>query len=366
MTDSPSKTLQRYDVGALAKAKPVGGGAYRFRATVARTGLQTYHDAAGRPIREYRDQSEVFAAESLESLGSVAVTVNHPPEGVDSETWRSDAVGHVSDREPRRVTIDGEDWIEADLIVSDAATLKRIEAGDLVEISMGYTADVVFDADPQGRYDAVQRNIRFNHAALLPPNHARAGRQARLRLDGHQVAQPETDNMTEKNAAPAAPHKVVVLDGAELEFGSQAHLDAVQAPLKAKADALQAKVDALTEQLNKLKADADPSAFEAKLADELAFRARAQKLLADGYDFAGKTRRQVMADAVGADKCEGKSDAYVEARFDLALEAPEAPSAPAAPSKAVVADAAPVEDSYDPFAQYKEAYKKASVALPAE
>ena len=366
MTDPATKTLQRYDVGVLAKAKPVGGGAYRFRATVARTGLQTYHDAQGRPIREYRDPAEVFAAESLESLGSVAVTVNHPPEGVDSETWRSDAVGHVSDRAPNRVTIDGEDWIEADLIVSDAATLKRIEAGDLVEISMGYTADVVFDADPQGRYDAVQRNIRFNHAALLPPNHARAGRQARLRLDGHQVAlNKETKHMSDAPAAPAAPRKVVVVDGVELEFGSAKHLDAVQAPLKAANDALQAKVDALTEQLNKLKADADPKAFEAKLADELAFRARASKLLADGYDFSGKTRRQVMADAIGADKCEGKSDAYVEARFDLALATPEAPSAPCAPSVAV-ADAAPVQDSYDPFAPYREAYNKASVALPAE
>jgi hypothetical protein len=154
-------------------------------ASVARTGVQVYTDAAGREVREYRPPEEVFSPESIASLAGIPVTVGHPGT-VDSTNWQKHARGHVSDAPPGRRPDGAHEWLEPSVYVADGPTLGRVESGDLVEVSMGYTADVIAESGtaPNGeRYDAVQRNIRFNHLALLQDGRARAGRGARLRLD---------------------------------------------------------------------------------------------------------------------------------------------------------------------------------------
>jgi hypothetical protein len=161
-------------------------------ASVARTGVQVYTDANGREVREYRPPEEVFAADSQASLAGIPVTIGHPG-AVDSTNWRKHAVGHVSDAPPNRRPEGATEWLEASVYVADGQALERVERGDLVEVSMGYTADVIAESgvSPAGeRYDAVQRNIRFNHLALLQDGRARAGRGARLRLDGNQETIP--------------------------------------------------------------------------------------------------------------------------------------------------------------------------------
>jgi uncharacterized protein len=155
--------------------------------------VQVYTDQLGRTVREYRPPETVFAEDSLATLGSIPVTEGHPPNGVTPSNHRQVSVGHVSDAPPARKNDGPTEWLETALVISDADTLRKVESGDLVEVSMGYMADVVHEpgVTPSGeRYDAVQRNIRFNHLALLKDGHARAGSGARLRLDaaGNQVS----------------------------------------------------------------------------------------------------------------------------------------------------------------------------------
>jgi hypothetical protein len=105
---------------------------------------------------------------------------------ITAANWKEHALGHVSDGSVRQ---DGQ-LIAAELVIQDDAGVTRIDTSELSEVSMGYTCD--FDAtpgtSPEGeRYDGVQRDIRYNHVALLPPGSGRAGRDVALRLDALDV-----------------------------------------------------------------------------------------------------------------------------------------------------------------------------------
>lgn len=332
-------------------------------ASIARTGVQVYQDDAGRTVREYRPADEVFAPASLATLGSIPVTIGHPGR-VDSTNWRKHAVGHVTDAEPKRRADGGTDWLDTALVVSDADTLDRIEAGRLVEVSMGYTADVVAEAGvaPDGqRYDAVQRNIRFNHLALLEDGRARAGRGARLRLDSNGDLQVKLDS---NDGA-----KRVKIDGIDCEYGSDTHVQMLErrAELATKrADDADAALKAAQTEVGTLKAklDAVPAQPDtAKLiADELAFRDAMRKLLPADYKFDGKTREDVRFDAVGAEVAtkvralpEGQREGYLQAMLDQRAAAADRPTHAPAVKADAAAPAAPTK--FDPYAKYNAAFK---------
>lgn len=424
--------VQRYDSGRLSKVTRTGAGGARVPASIARTGIQIYQDAQGRQVREYRAPDVVFAPESLATLGGIPVTIGHPGD-VDASNWRRHAVGHVSDAPPAR-RADGEvEWLDAAMVVQDAAAIARIERGELAEVSMGYRVKVVPRAGvtPDGQhYDAVQEGpVTFNHLALLPPGKARAGSGARLRLDasGHEMGEmmpmfkvgdrvevvgephmpgadgPGTVEIVNGNAygirfdkMPGEIHKwytsdelralatktdgqgtmKVKIDGIEYDVGSSSHIQALErqvatamaradkaeADAKANADALgkaQAKADAAEGEVAKLKAQ-DVNAL---VQDELAFRALVTPALpkaADGkpYDFTGKSRDQVRADAVGAEvmaKAEKLPEAarpgYIQARLEDKLAASATPEKK--PLHEVKSDAAPTPPAKrkDPVAE---------------
>ena len=356
-------SVQRFDVGRLDRAKRTGAGGARVPASVSRTGVQTYTDERGNVVREFRPAEAVFAPESLATLGSIPITVGHPPGGVTPQNYRQLSVGHVSDAPAARRSDGPAEWVDTALVVNDAATLQRIDLPPtdpkaLVEVSMGYLADVVLESGiaPSGEhYDARQTNIRFNHLALLPPGHARAGSGARLRLDGNQEPTPMLVRHDDNTSAAAAPKQLVKVDGIDVEKGSDTHLSLLERTIAAqtkRADDAAAALTAAQTLNGEQKAKLD--AAEAKLAaidvnklvqDELAFRQSMLPALpkVDGkpYDFTGKSRDQVRADAVGpavmAEAAKLSSDperaGYVAAHLKIKLDqAGKAPPALHTPS----------------------------------
>jgi hypothetical protein len=330
-------------------------------ASVARTGVQVYTDAAGREVREYRPPEEVFAADSQASLAGIPVTIGHPG-AVDSTNWRKHAVGHVSDAPPVRRPDGASEWLDAAVYVADGQTLDRVERGDLVEVSMGYTADVVPQKGiaPDGsHYDAVQKNIRFNHLALLQDGRARAGRGARLRLDSNG------DEMALKQ--DGADARRIKVDGIDCDFGSETHVQMLERRAEqavARADAADAKAKATEAELGAVKAklDAVPAQPDVSklIADELAFRDGMRPLLAKDYSFEGKSRLQVRLDAVGADVAakvqalpEGQREGYLQCAIDAKVAAADKPTH--APTGVVKKDSSePVK--FDPYAKLKAAH----------
>lgn len=288
----------------------------RVPATISRTGIQVYGD-----LREYRPEDEVFAADSLASLGSVPVTLNHPSESVTPENVRDYQIGHVSDTPPEaRVKVDGSDelWLRAPLVISDGKVLAEIDHSDAApEVSCGYSCELDFTPGVHPvtgeKYDAVQRNIRFNHVAILDRNtKARAGAEARLRLDGQAMK--------------------IKIDGVEFEYGSEAHISKLDADHKSalktatdRADKAEAQRDSEKERADKAEKAASVEAIDAKVEARFNLLKTASKFLPAGYETSGKSDAQIRSDAVsaklGADKIAGKSEVYIEARFDSLSDA---------------------------------------------
>src|SRR5581483_3078064 len=213
----------RVDVGAkIRKDMRTQQGGARIPAFVTRTGVFTYTQPDGSVVRELRLPEEVFNKDSMKTLETAAVTVGHPGR-VTPENWRTLSVGAPVD-----VRKDGR-FLASDLVVNDATTLARVGV-DLVECSCGYDCEVekksgVYDGE---QYDAIQRNIRYNHVGLGPEGWGRAGSSVRLRLDGADFGVAYTPDMPNEDK------------------DLQARLDAMTADftaLRAERDRLQARVD---------------------------------------------------------------------------------------------------------------------------
>lgn len=326
--------VNRVDHSPLGKAERTPTGGYRLPAVLTRPGVFLYHDASGRPIREYRPPEEVHDPASVASLGDAAVTIGHPRAGVTAGNWGELSVGYV------RADTLGKDertqGVASSIVVArgDAvAGVERTDAEALRDISGGYSVEIdeTPGTTPDGEpYDRVQRRIRYNHVALLRRGDGRQGTSVGLRLDGAGHA------LTEEN--PIMKIKVKVGDTVhECEAGSQEHLD-----LQGRADALNAKAladantalqtekaraDAAAAETAKLKARLDSIDAEAAKAARAKLEAEARKVLGAEAKFDGKSDREVMAavvvktDSKFSDDGTPERAAYVQARYDLALAA---------------------------------------------
>lgn len=133
-----------------------------------------------RIVNLFVPDEELENSESLSTLEGKPVSVDHQ--------WQVggsiDSVGNVAGT-PSYNKESG--FLSADILVTDPATIKRItNAGDkdrLVDQSAAYrnTIDWVSGVSPDGEaFDGIQRNIEYNHIALLPQGTGRAGEEVRI------------------------------------------------------------------------------------------------------------------------------------------------------------------------------------------
>lgn len=339
-----SARVHRIDQGTKA-GKPVKltNGWLRVDALLTRTGVFTYYNADGSKRRELRLDSEVFSPAALKSFSLVPVTDEHPPEFLTAENTREYARGSVGEAPAK----EGQ-HVAAPLLVTDAELIAKLENAEAREVSCGYTCDLEMTPGEHNgeKYDAIQRHIVGNHVAVV--QRGRAGATARVRMDSAAVAVVRLDS--EPGDKPADPPnnqeqrvKIIRIDGVDFEVGSDAaaqafakftaRVDAEKAELLGKIAAgekatsvLQAKLDTATEENTKLKADV--AALPAKLAGEAKVRAdlesRARVVLGAKFDLskldAKGVRVTVLERLVKGIKLDGKSEGYLEARFDSELE----------------------------------------------
>lgn len=301
--------------GRLDGRTPLGDGSVRFTARLTRTGVFDYGDH-----KELRVPEEVFSKEALDSFKGIVVTEGHQG-WVDATNWRHFAIGHVGDD----VHQDG-DFVVASLVIRDAKVLSKIDAKELAEISMGYAVDLEpkkGKTDAGEEYDAIQRNIRGNHAALGPANWGRAGSEVRL-LDGKAFDAPAYAPATMKTAEQL--QKELEASNAERDAACKERDDAKTEldAAKKRADQLEAERDAAKSDLAKARTDADPAKIDERVNARIAIVDAARTVLGKDFDAKGKSDREVREAALKKidEKADfaGKSDAYVEARFDLAIE----------------------------------------------
>lgn len=308
----------------------------------ARSGIQLYagHEV-GRPdldvVRVYRPEEEVFHRDSLASYAYKPSVNGHPPVSVDASNWKDYSTGQMGGD----VIRDG-DHVRVPLILMDAKAITDYEEGRRQELSMGYSAKIVFDAGktPQGEdYDAVQKEIRINHISQ-----EKSGRAGTARIGDSWGAAPINDfhqpgipPKTEKGGRMSDQLKTIVLGDAAVQVAAtdvaaveryKAASDKVFADAEAKhqteiaaKDADLAKLQArLDDAEGKILSDAD---IDKRVADRAGLVASAKSIVADlkvdGVADAD-IRKAVVAAKLGDAAIEGKPEAYIDARFDILVE----------------------------------------------
>ena len=344
--------------------KETAEGFFQGRAIVTSVGVFTYKNADGSVTKELRLPEEVFAAAALESMIGKPVVNDHPKETVTPDNSKKYQVGSIG-TDPSSY-IDG--WqvkngdagqrgsnysdgfhVAATLTITRADAIADVRAGKTA-LSMGYTCDI--EDAPEGSawcgmaYDCVQRNIRYNHVAIV--DKARAGDAAKIRMDGGDAIQIDT-GAGPKTKQEEIPMKKIRIDGVEYE--GEDGLVAAYQEQKKRADSvgsavekLEKDIKSLKKELSAMEADRDnnkdradkaekelqeaqtaandpkriDAAIEAKLAIHDAARKAGVEVKNDMLD--GDIKKAVILSVFPEAKLDGKDETYMSARFDAAVE----------------------------------------------
>lgn len=312
------KILQRYDFIEI-KASKTDEGFLRDSPVVGRVGIQEYRKTDGSVRRELRLPEEVFNPDSLASFIAKPITVDHPNGMVSSKNAHKVTVGAMLASGKQ----DG-DTVRADIVIHSPESI-----GDRRQLSLGYTAEM--DETPGEwngqKYDAIQRNIRVNHLSVVKS--ARAGAIARLNLDSNEELLPtvesvimtikvKLDNGIEYDAVPEIGAALTQLrtDVKDAAVALQAEKTKT-AKIEAERDSLKARVDAFDAEIKKAKADG-----QAEAAARAKLETVAANFKVDSKDLTERQIKELIVKSVRADAdLKDKSDAYIDAAFDIAVEA---------------------------------------------
>ena len=355
--------VRRFDFNAVrGKPKKTPQGFLRIDSYLTRTGIFKYRRRDGRTVLELRPPDEVLREDSIATLRGAPVTNRHPSEMVSPTNVKALSVGVVNDD----VRADG-DRVGGSQTVMDAVAIEGVSKGELREVSCGYHCDLDetpgrYDATTGEygphvttgeRYDAVQRSIVYNHAALGPRNWGRMGNDVALKLDSIELGdddgvQVRTDADDQPGAVqpPVDPGKqgkptmdmiTIRIDGVDYEVPKAAapHIQKALATrdeklgkLEGERDGVQAKLDQANKDLGeakkKLDEATDPEAIQAKVDARASLERNAKKVLGDDAKLDGKSDKAIKLEVVKKvdpdAKLDDKSDAYLDGRYDAAVE----------------------------------------------
>jgi hypothetical protein len=375
------------------------------RAVVTNVGVFEYANPDGTVRRELRLPEEVFAAASLDSLKLKPITNDHPAVLVTVENAAELEVGSIGSaisKDPAGQMHSGmEDWkdgtppsadryhVTADMVIRDPETITDVLAGKR-SLSCGYTCAL---EDKSGvwmgvPYDTIQREIRYNHVAIV--DRARAGDAARIRLDRADDTRIQVDRSTTKREEQNMPEllKEITLDS--VTYKAEAKVIEALGVATKRADTAdgelktqRVQLDTVTGERDALKAanvklDAKVKELETAAVDpkRLADAVQSRIAVLDAAKRAGidvatilpeqtddEIRRAVILKVSPDTKLDGKSAEYVTARFDMVADdlakgdaADAANRADASTTPTTSADASPVTNA--DAAKAREEYAK--------
>lgn len=345
IVDSTGERHMMFDKVELADAHVqfTGDGYLKAMPRIARTGIQIYTgDECSRPqmdeVRIYRPAEEVFKNDAWKTYTHLPITVDHPSEPVTAANWKKYAVGETGEEVLRDGTAG-----RVPMMLRDSAAIQSYKDGKK-QLSVGYDCDLDWTpgvTDSGERYDAVQRNIRANHLAVVA-----AARGGPTLIIGDEDHTPKENAMNVKT---------ILVDGIEVRVEDtaativQRTLNGLQdqvenfkkrfkqseeddeetekelakkdAAIKERDEAIKAKdaeIATLKKQVTDAQAEISPEKQDARVIDRLSVISRAKAFLGDKWVSGGKStaeiRKEVVAGKVG-DVAKGWDDHQVEAAF---------------------------------------------------
>ena len=318
-------------------------------AMLTRTGILTYQqidpDGTIKIIRQLRLPDEVFSDQTMSTLAGIPLTNNHPKELINPANASDYIVGMASDN-PKRVfapiTGDNEEYVQQRLTIFDASTIDLIRQKKKTQLSLGYSCELEFTPGQyKGKeYDAIQRNIRVNHAALVDT--ARGGPSCKVMLkddgttesvifDGETVLEDSNDNNSKEIDV-----KVFNFDGKDYQVEDSIHslLDSFQSKLSGEVDlskAKQSEIEKLTAACDEYKAkmkvnndSEDLEKFRSAVKSRVALESKGEKVLGSEVNLDSLSDREIKEQVIKklrpATNLDDKTDDYVEARFEICVE----------------------------------------------
>lgn len=326
----------RFDVGEIrGTAGLTEEGYLKADAAVTRTGVFYYQQPDGTTRRELRHPNDVFTASSLDSMRMKPVTNNHPPVRIiEADSAKQFQVGFTGEN----IRPDAP-FVMAPLVITDKDSIKDVENGRR-ELSCGYICDLVEeDGVYLGEaYDHRQTNIRYNHIAVVDAG--RAGANVRIQLDSADAVQIDSDG--DKSSCSHSRKErqmpVITLDGINYEADQEVinHLHRVEGERdegKSKLDSMAAERDTLKGERDALKEKADAADkrdVKKEIADGVKARLDLERKAStvldkeqvekiDSMSEEDIKKAVILASSPDA-KLDGQSEAYIDARFDAAIE----------------------------------------------
>ena len=345
-------------------------GFLKGRAIVTSIGVFTYKRADGTIQRELRLPEEVFSPLTLNSMKLKPVTLNHPTELVTSDNADKLQVGSLGDNPSWTKEWHDRNWEEVtdgincaiDMVITKKDAVDAVLNGKQ-SLSMGYTCDLEM-AQPGStwcgvEYDFIQRNIRYNHCAIV--DSARAGDNAKIELRADSEDAVLEDIMVTKiDGGTKMSLKKIKLDGIEYEAeesvikalnAEKARADAAEndacetkksmdkkvadfekkvtefekriSELEAERDSAKEKKDAAEAELAKIKADAaDPTHLDAAVKAKIELLHNAEKAKVEVKEDMSDMdiKKAIITSQFPKANFDGKDDIYIQARYDSAVE----------------------------------------------
>lgn len=303
------------------------------RAPVTSIGVFTYRNPDGSERRELRLPEEVFNEDSLATLRMKPLTLLHPDEAVTPENIGELQVGTVG------TDVSSDSYrVYVSLSATRPDGIEAVESGAARSLSCGYVCDIEWTSGTwMGmKYDCIQRNIRYNHVALVPVPRAGDGNAIRMDAAGtpalpdlnkHDVNNKNEDKMdkihldgADYQAEPqviAAYNKTVDrADGLEKELEQLRKDSKAEAEkLTAEKSAVEAERDSFKERLDKAEAELAAKAHLDILGKATAAGVEVKADMADA-----DIKKAVIGKVFPSANLDGKDQAYIDARFDCACE----------------------------------------------
>ncbi len=368
--------LTRYDTAPINRITQDAqtGFVHITNVPIACVGVFPYMKADNSVEMEAKLPTELLSEGTVSSANSKPITDNHPDELVTQVNARNYMKGFTA----TNAHVEN-DKLKVDMTITDKSLIDEINKGKQ-ELSIGFETEVVpKKGEYKGvAYDSVQRNIRINHVAVV--EQGRAGHSVRLLGDSAEMVEQDAHETKGKQmettkvrldgadvtVATADADKIIKLDAdnadkakkiAELEAQieeKKKELDELKGKSeeeKKNADEAQAKADAAEKELDSLKKEYSGDAMQKAVNERLNLVGKVKPYLGDSYDFNGKTDKQLKLDTITAldssIDLKDKSDDYINAYFDAALQAKNAPRVNGYGGSEVKSDKSVVEELRD-------------------
>jgi hypothetical protein len=332
-----SNRVTRFDSGSILKMEKTAEGFIKGTARVTRTGIFTYRKADGTVRKELRHPNDVFSLDSLSSMKMIPITNLHPASKlITVDNAKELAIGYTGET----VKPDGK-FVTVPIAITTTDGIAAVEGGRK-ELSLGYEVEL---EETPGRYDGedydcVQKNITYNHLAIVDVG--RAGQDVRLNLDANDAEEIISVPTNNKQPSTRGDTMVKIKLDSGLEYEAAPEVAVAFTALQTKLDAVNTELTAAKKETDKLKADADTAKETAtqmqKKLDEMpaalaaAMKARIAlvQVANDNLDEEAVKKLDTMSDndiktaiilsRFPEAKLDGKSQEYIDARFDAAVE----------------------------------------------